>query len=382
MKYYIIAGEASGDLHGANLMSAILRQDPKAEIRFWGGDRMQAVGGTLVRHINTLAIMGFIEVVTHLHTVLGNIAFCKKDIVEFGPDAMIFIDYPGFNLKIAKFTHETGIKNFYYISPQIWAWKKGRIKKMRRTLDKLYYIQPFERKFYAENDFPQAQYVGHPLLDEVHNYRQKVQKEMQCATSKVIALLPGSRRQEIKSSLPSMLSIAKAHPEYRFRLAGMTLLGKDYYHKYLAHATSNVELLMDSTYELLSQSYAAIVCSGTATLETCLFGVPQVVCYRASAISAAIARRLLKIKYISLVNLIMDRPVVCELIQENFTLPKLEKEFDLITKDEDYRDKMIDGYREVRDELGNEGASERTAGAIIDTLHEMKKGISSQSEKS
>ncbi len=367
MKYYIIAGEASGDLHGANLMRALLQQDPNAEVRFWGGDNMQAVGGTLVRHIRDLAIMGFWEVLTHLKTVLGNIAFCKKDIVAFHPDVMIFIDYPGFNLRIAKFTRQQGIKNYYYISPQIWAWKKGRIKKMRRTLDALYYIQPFERKFYNENTFPNALYVGHPLLDEVQRYRQN--RPLQSEESKVIALLPGSRRQELKRSLPIMLQVAAQHPDLDFCIAGMSLLGHARYDKYLEtykqQGGTNLTLVMDDTYGLLSRCHAAIVCSGTATLETCLFDVPQVVCYRTSVISAEIARPLIKVKYISLVNLIMDRPVVKELIQEHFTKQELEEEFQRLVYDDSYRAQMRDGYRAVRNEMGNEGASQRTAAALL-----------------
>lgn len=371
MKYYIIAGEASGDLHGANLMRAILCRDSKAEIRFWGGDRMAAVGGTMVRHIRDLAYMGLWEVATHLRAVLGNIAFCKKDVAAFQPDAMIFIDYPGFNLKIAAFTHQQGRKNFYYISPQIWAWKKGRIKKMRVLLDKLYYIQPFERQFYAANSFPQAEYVGHPLLDEVDNFRKAHPATDQTSTQrKVIALLPGSRRQEIKRSMSAFLHIAARHPEYDFRIAGMSLLGKECYARYLRrYALGNLTLVMDDTYGLLSQSYAALVCSGTATLETCLFNVPQVVCYRTSVVTAEVARQLLKIKYISLVNLIVDRPVVKELVQENFTHGKLEHEFHLLTQDDAYRASMLQGYSDVREVLGGGGASERTAQAILAELH-------------
>lgn len=376
MKYYILAGEASGDLHGANLMRAILYHDHEADIRFWGGDRMAAVGGTMVRHIREMAYMGVWEVVTHLRTVLGNISFCKQDIIAFHPDAMIFIDYPGFNLKIAAFTHQLGLKNFYYISPQIWAWKKGRIKKMRVILDKLFYIQPFERRFYAENSFPQAEYVGHPLLDEVDHYRESHPAAAHdVASRKVIALLPGSRKQEVKRSMPAMLHIAAKHLEYDFRIAGMSLLGKDYYARCLKHyAFQNIQLLMDDTYNLLSQSCAAIVCSGTATLETCLFNVPQVVCYRTSIITAEVARLLLKIKYVSLVDLIVDRPVVKELIQENFTNSKLAHEFSLLTQDETYRAKMLQGYAEVREVLGGGGASERTAQAIIAALRKWTMG--------
>lgn len=370
MKYYIIAGEASGDLHGANLMRAIVRHDPDADIRFWGGDRMAAAGGTMVRHIRDLAYMGLWEVFTHLRTVKGNISFCKQDIAAYHPDVMIFIDYPGFNLRIAGYTHCMGLKNCYYISPQIWAWKKRRIKKMRVILDKLFYIQPFERQFYAENSFPQAEYVGHPLLDEVDNYKKThLVAAHGDASREIIALLPGSRKQEIRRSMPAMMNIAARHPEYDFHIAGMSLLGKDFYARYLRRNTlRNIQLRMDDTYGLLSLSCAAIVCSGTATLETCLFNVPQVVCYRTSVFTAEVARMLLKIKYISLVNLIVDRPVVKELIQENFTTGKLAQEFSLLTGDEAYRARMLQGYAEVRATLGGGGASERTALAIIAAL--------------
>ena len=370
MKYYIIAGEASGDLHGANLMSALRQRDPQAVFRFWGGDRMAAVGGEPVRHIRSLAIMGFFEVLTHLRTVLGNMAFCKRDILRHRPDALILIDYPGFNLRIARFGRQHGMRTFYYISPMVWAWKKGRLKKMRGCIDHLYYILPFERPFFEHNHFPQATYVGHPLIDEAERYRHRQGERAQLPAAPVVALLPGSRRQEIAVSMPAMLQVARKHPEYQFEIAGMSLLGKAHYQALLRDAPGNVSLRMDETYPILGRSHAAIVCSGTATLEACLFDVPQVVCYRGGAISAAIARRLLKVRFISLVNLVADRRVVAELVQEHFTLPALEEEFARITQDTAHRAAMLQGYAEVRSALGGAGASQRTAGLIVEALQD------------
>ena len=367
MKYYIIAGEASGDLHGANLMRAIHRKDADARFRFWGGDAMQEVAGEPVKHIRELAIMGFVEVVMNLRSVLGNIKLCKQDILQFKPDAIIGIDYPGFNLKIARFAHENGLTYIHYISPQLWAWKKWRIKSMRKHLDCLCYILPFEQDFYAKNHFPQAIYVGHPLLDAVEQFETKEQIRRD---KPVIALLPGSRRQELKRTLEPMLYVARKHPEYDFVIAGMTLLCDSFYEP-LIKDTSNVTVVYDQTYRLLSSSYAALVCSGTATLETALFNVPQVVCYRANAVSAAIARRLIgnRIKYISLVNLIADAPIVVELIQQDFTAERLEKEFVKITADTKIRQGILDGYARVHSLLGNAGASDRTADEIIKRAH-------------
>ena len=365
MRYYLIAGEASGDLHGANLMRALKEEDPSAQFRFWGGDAMTAVAGhEPVRHIRDLAIMGFVEVVMHLRTVLGNIAFCKDDIADFMPHVIVGIDYPGFNLKIEKWARQHGLRVTHYISPNLWAWKKGRIKGMRRTLDRLCYILPFEQKFFADNDMPQAVYVGHPLLDAIDS--SEISPLPSPLSSPVIALLPGSRRMELKNSLPLMVQLAKRHPEFRFVVAGMSLLGEEAYRKYIP-AGSNVEVVYDETYSLLSAAHAAVVCSGTATLETALFNVPQVVCYRANPISIAIARQLVgkRIKYISLVNLIADSPVVTELIQNDFNLARLEEEFRLIATDDANRARMCSQYAQMRLLLGGGGASRRTAHEII-----------------
>ena len=305
MKYYLIAGEASGDLHGANLMRALRAEDPAAEFRFWGGDLMASVGGTPVRHIRDLAIMGFVEVVAHLGTMLGNIRFCKQDILDYHPDVIVGIDYPGFNLKIEAWAHQQGFKTAHYISPNLWAWKKGRLKAMRKSLDLLCYILPFEERFFAENEMPQALYVGHPLLDAVKDHLFEPAFSGKCH---VIALLPGSRRQELKRNLPLMVQLARRHPEYRFVVAGMSLLGHGIYDNLINNQADNLTVVYDQTYPLLASAYAAVVCSGTATLEAALFNVPQVVCYRANPISVFIARLIVskRIKYISLVNLIAD----------------------------------------------------------------------------
>lgn len=370
-KYYIIAGEASGDLHGGNLITALRQKDSNAQFRFWGGDRMkEAAGenGTMVRHIRDLAIMGFIEVISHLGTVLGNISFCKKDILAFNPDVVVFVDYPGFNLKIAKFTHQHGFRNIYYISPQIWAWKKGRLRPMRRDIDKLCYILPTEQKFYKPGVMPQTVYVGHPLLDEVERYHNSSNGNSlisnDSSQSKTVAILPGSRKMELGRMLPVMLKVAARHPEYNFVVAGMSLIGEEFYRKYIPHNASNIDIIFDRTYDILASSYAALVCSGTATLETALFKVPQVVCYQCNKLSAGIARILIgdSIKYISLVNLIADSPVVTELIQSDFNVDRLDAEFMKICGDS--RKHIFDGYAEVERLLGGKGASSRTAEII------------------
>lgn len=374
MKYYIIAGEASGDLHGANLISSLRAKDSDAIFRYWGGDRMKAAvgdNGTMVRHIRDLAFMGIVEVLSHLGTVMGNISFCKKDIIDFNPDVVVFIDYPGFNLKIAKFTHQHGLRNVYYISPQIWAWKKGRLRPMRRDLDKLCYILPTEQKFYKPGVMPQAVYVGHPLLDEVEKTTKGVVHSSTTLnpTDNQIAILPGSRKMELNRMLPVMLKVASRHPEYHFVIAGMSLIGMEFYRKYLPTNASNVEIVFDRTYDILSSSCAALVCSGTATLETALFNVPQVVCYQCNRISAGIARILIgnSIKYISLVNLIADSPVVTELIQSDFNVNRLDSELLKILGPS--RQKILDGYSTVDTLLGGKGASDRTAEIIIQTAN-------------
>ena len=361
MKYYLIAGEASGDLHGANLIRALREQDPDAQFRFWGGDLMAAVGGTPVRHIRDLAIMGFVEVVAHLGTVLGNIRFCKQDILAFQPDVVVGIDYPGFNLKIEAWAHQQGFKTVHYISPNLWAWKKGRIKGMKKSLDRLCYILPFEQRFFADNDMQQALYVGHPLLDAV---KDSLFAPAFSGKRPIIALL--------------MVQLADRHPEYRFIVAGMSLIGHEFYDTLIAKRSdtkafkqsSNLEVVYDQTYPLLASAYAAVVCSGTATLETALFNVPQVVCYRANPLSVAIARLIVgnRIRYISLVNLIADQTIVTELIQGEFNPTRLEHEFQRITADNANRIRMLTQYAHMRDLLAGTGASQRTAQAILDLV--------------
>ena len=372
MKYYIIAGEASGDLHGSNLMKAILRNDPQAEIRFWGGDLMQSVGGTLVKHIRDLAFMGFVEVVANLRTVLKNIALCKKDIVEFHPDAVIFIDYPGFNLKIAKFTHAQGFKNFYYISPQVWAWKKGRIKTMRKVLDMMYVILPFEKPFYDRNNVQNVEFVGHPLLDAIAEFDKNAQLADDFRSRNglderpIIALMPGSRKMELRKMMPDMCHLAAQHPEYQFVIAGMKLLGSSMYTPYIH--SDNVSIVYDQTYPLLKTAFAGVITSGTATLEAALFDLPLVVCYKANALSVFIAKRFAKVNYISLVNLIADKPVVKELIQNDLNANDLESEFRKITVDETYRQNLQHEYDLLKEQLGGVGASQRTVNSILNYL--------------
>ena len=373
MKYYIIAGEASGDLHGSNLMKAILRCDPQAEIRFWGGDLMQSVGGTLVKHIRDLAFMGFVEVVANLRTVLKNIALCKKDIVDFHPDAVIFIDYPGFNLKIAKFTHAQGFKNFYYISPQVWAWKKGRIKTMRKVLDMMYVILPFEKPFYDCNNVQNVEFVGHPLLDAISEFDKNAQLADDFRTRNglderpIIALMPGSRKMELRKMMPDMCQLAAQHSEYQFVIAGMKLLGSSMYTPYIH--SDNVSIVYDQTYPLLKTAFAGVITSGTATLEAALFDLPLVVCYKANALSVFIAKRFAKVRYISLVNLIADKPIVKELIQNDLNANDLESEFRKITVDESYRQNLQHEYDLLKEQLGGVGASQRTVNSILAFLN-------------
>ena len=369
MKYYLIAGEASGDLHGANLMRALQQIDPEAEFRFWGGDRMEAVGGKLIKHYRDLAFMGFWEVVTNLRTILRNIDFCKRDIIQFQPDAIIFIDYPGFNMRIAKWAKQQGIPTHYYISPQIWAWKENRIKAIKRDVDAMYVILPFEKDFYEEKHQYPVHFVGHPLLDAIAA-RKEVSEEVFKRENglderPIIALLPGSRKQEIAQMLSVMLSVVGSYHQYQFVIAGAPSLGYDFYKQFIKE--ENVHFVSGKTYDLLSHSHAALVTSGTATLETALFRVPEVVCYRGNWISYQIAKRVISLKYISLVNLIMDAPVVTELIQGDLNTRNLKTELNKLLN-ADYREKLLKDYEALREKLGNEGASERTAQAIYDSL--------------
>ena len=365
MKYYIIVGEASGDLHASNLMKAILQKDVNAEFRFWGGDLMKSVGGTLVKHYRELAFMGFVEVIMNLRTITKNISFCKKDIAEYNPDKIIFVDYPGFNFRIMKWAKELNFETHYYISPQIWAWKENRIKAIKRDVDHMYVILPFEKDFYeTKHNFP-VHFVGHPLLDAVNDKELvdefEFRKEHDLGDKPIIALLPGSRTQEIKKMLDIMLSVVDDFKDYQFVIAGAPSQEFAFYQQFIN--TQNVSFISNKTYDLLSFSSAALVTSGTATLETALFKVPQVVCYKGSAISYQIARRIVSLDYISLVNLIMNKEVVKELIQEELSVKNLKLELKNIL-DPSYRTQMFNDYFELEEKLGGAGASENTAKLI------------------
>lgn len=366
MKYYIIAGEASGDLHGSNLMKALYKEDANAEIRFWGGDLMQNVGGTLVKHYRELSFMGFIEVVFNLKTILNNIKICKKDILQFQPDVIIFIDYPGFNMRIAKWAKPLGIKTQYYISPQIWAWKESRITDIKRDVDKMYVILPFEKDFYEKKHHFPVEFVGHPLIDAIQNRttvdEAAFRKEHNLDEKPIIALLPGSRKQEITKLLSVMISVVDDFPNYQFVIAGAPSQDFSFYQPFLSN--KNVHFISNKTYDLLSVSYAALVTSGTATLETALFKVPEVVCYKGSWASYQIAKRIVTLKYISLVNLIMDKEVVTELIQDACTSKNIKTEL-LKILEPDYRKQVLDNYNELEQQLGGAGASEKTAKLIV-----------------
>ena len=364
MNYYIIAGEASGDLHASNLMRELRALDADASFRCWGGDLMKEQGAHLVKHYRDLAFMGFTEVVMNLRTILGNIDLCKKDILANRPDVLILVDYPGFNLRIAEFAKEQGIKVFYYISPQIWAWKQSRVHKIKRVVDKMFVILPFEKEFYERFDY-HVDFVGHPLLDAVENYSKQTPELSITTTKPVIALLPGSRKQEISKKLPLMLSMQKYYPGYEFVIAGAPSQTKEYYQAFIKDA--DVKIVYNQTYSLLQRSTAALVTSGTATLETALFGVPQVVCYIAGGVSYMIAKQLIKVKYISLVNLIMDREIVKELIQADLNETNLKNELDKILNPVS-RKKMLDDYSALKEMLGGAGASKKLAGLMIGYL--------------
>lgn len=371
MKFYIIAGEASGDLHGANLVKELKSQDPNFEARGWGGDKMKAEGVDLAKHYKDLAFMGFLEVLVNLKTILRNMKYCKKDVIDYNPDAVILIDYAGFNLRVAEYFHEKGIKVFFYISPQVWAWKESRVKKIKERVDHLFVILPFEKEFYQKHDY-YVDYVGNPVLDEISNFRKlnegnlDFREENGFSDKKIIALLPGSRTQEIIKKLPIMLSVVDDYPQFEFVIAGAPSQEKEIYLNIIGDR-KNVKILFDKTYPLLNNSYAALVTSGTATLETALFEVPQVVCYKSSAISVAIARRLVKIDYISLVNIIMKKEMVRELIQEELNTKQLKEEFEKIIEGNTRKD-MLANYKILLGMLGGEGASKKTAQLIYKYL--------------
>lgn len=369
MKYYIIAGEASGDLHASNLIKALRRKDPQAEIRAWGGDLMQEAGAEIIKHYRDLAFMGFAEVLMNLPVILQNIRFCKEDLLKFKPDVLVLVDYPGFNLRIAEFAKEHKIKVVYYISPQVWAWKKGRIHTIKRVVDKMLVILPFEKDFYHEYGM-EVDFVGHPLLDAISAIPGQdldFRKNHNLDSRPIIALLPGSRKQEIGKMLSLMLGITKYFIEYQFVIGGAPSIEADFYQKITQQ--SDVNVIYGQTQNLLRHSTAALVTSGTATLETALLGVPQVVCYRGNALSYAIAKRLVHLRFISLVNLIMDRMLVTELIQDELNSKNLIKELNLILKDQTRIEKLKTDYKELHDKLGGVGASEKAAQIIVDFLH-------------
>ncbi|HYG15108.1 MAG TPA: lipid-A-disaccharide synthase [Bacteroidia bacterium] len=371
MKYYLVAGEASGDLHGANLMRELKKLDPQAEFRFWGGDLMQAQGGEMVSHYKERAYMGFLEVVKHLGTILGFIKQCKQDIFDWKPDVLILIDYPGFNLRIAEFAKQHGIPVHYYISPQIWAWKENRVKQIKRFVDEMYVILPFEESFYNKWEY-KVHFVGHPLLDALKDFKPEPHFKLHHGLDHrpVIALLPGSRKQELTKMLGEMLKVIPYFPKHQFVIAGAPSQPVEFYESLIPQEIKNsVKIISNKTYDLLSIAEAALVTSGTATLETALFEVPEVVCYKGSQVSYLIAKQLVKnIKYISLVNLVMDRELVRELIQSDMTAANLKTELAAIIEGGSKRPAILQGYKELKDKLGNEGASAKTAGLIYGSI--------------
>jgi lipid-A-disaccharide synthase len=395
MKYYIISGEASGDLHGSNLIKELHRIDSTANIRGWGGDLMQSAGATVVKHYKDLAFMGFVEIIKNLPAIFKNIQFCKQDILAFRPDVLILIDYPGFNLRITEWAKQQGLKIVYYISPQVWAWKGNRVKKMKRTIDKMLVILPFEKDYYLNKWNWEVEYVGHPLVEEIDSCQLEVDKKplvftqsahnphwethndpgalsydspLPITRKNIIALLPGSRKQEITIKLPIMLKMATIFSDYHFVVAKAPGLEDDFYEKFLAHYT-NVSSVRDQTYHLLLQSKAALVTSGTATLETALLGVPEVVCYKGSNISYQIAKRLVKIKYICLVNLIMDKPVVTELIQQDLNTGNLTHELTQLLTNPQKQLQLSEDYAVLKKMLSAGGhASSKAAKSIYNFI--------------
>ena len=368
MKYYIIAGEASGDLHGSNLIKELKKLDTSATIRCWGGDKMQAAGGELVKHYRDLAFMGFTEVLMNLPTILQNLNFCKQDILSFKPHVIILIDYPGFNLRIAKWAKQQGIKVIYYISPQVWAWKENRVKMMKECIDKMIVILPFEKDYFKNKWNWDVEYVGHPLLEVIESVVRSQESGVGSQESGVIALLPGSRKQEILKKLPVMLEVSKSFSGYQFVIAKAPSVD-DAFYKDLIKPYPNVSSVRNDTYNLLMQSKAALVTSGTATLETALFGVPEIVCYKGSPVSYQIAKRIIKVKYISLVNLIMNKLVVKELIQNELTVDNIKKELQELLTNEKRIAELKKEYADLKELLSKGGhASAKAAASIVQFL--------------
>ncbi len=375
MRYYLVVGEASGDLHASKLMEGLLKEDTQAEFRFFGGDMMQRVGGTMVKHYKELAYMGFIPVLLHLPTIFDNMRRCKEDIVKWKPDVLILVDYPGFNLSIAKYIHRhTDIPVYYYISPKIWAWKEYRIKNIKRDVKEMFSILPFEVPFYEKHQYP-IHYIGNPSAEEVNEYVTSHQdsfddfvKDNHLSGKPVIALLAGSRQQEIHDNLPDMIAATSPFPEYDVVLAAAPGIEPDFYNEFIKD--TKVKIVFDQTYRTLRYAYAALVTSGTATLETALFGVPQVVCYHTplAKLMAILRSHFLKVKYVSLVNLILDQELVPELIADKMDVDCVWKELDAMIKDKEYRQSILNGYEEMRRKLGNPLASQNAARQIIECL--------------
>ncbi|MBQ8272373.1 MAG: lipid-A-disaccharide synthase [Tidjanibacter sp.] len=373
MKYYIIAGEASGDLHGSNLMKGILKADPEAKFRFWGGDKMAEVGGreNLAKHYKQTSFFGVSEVLRNLRTIFSQLSECKRDLMAFQPDVLISIDYPGFNFKMAKFAHSQGIRTFYYISPKVWAWKERRVERIRKYVDKLFIIFPFEVEYFKGKGI-EAIYEGNPLVDSIAQRlrtiapREEFLAENGLDSRPVVALLAGSRKSEIQRNMGFMVALSKAHPEWQFAVAGVSWIDEELYKA--AIKDSDVKVLTDKTYELLKYADAAVVCSGTATLETALIGTPEVVCYRMDEFSYRVARAFVKIGFISLVNIIMGREVVRELIQHDMTVENASEELQAIMEGGSKHPKMMADYAELCAIVGGEGASDRFAARMVELL--------------
>ncbi len=361
MKYYIIAGEASGDLHGSKVMESIKKLDKKAKFRFWGGEKMKGIGGEIVKHINQLSFMGFWEVLKNIKTILKNISFCKSDINTYQPDKIIYVDYPGFNMIIAKWAKINGFQNHFYISPQIWAWKESRIKKIKRYIDYLYVILPFEKEYYKKKHDLNVHYVGHPLVEIISDEKKNKDLFPLTLTKPVIALLPGSRKQEIKKMIPVFKSVIHHFSNYEFIIAGVSNISKEWYNEILKD--DKIKIVYDKTYNLLKRSTAAIVTSGTATLETALFNVPQIVCYKSSLFSYLVGKLFIKLKFISLVNIIMEREVVKELIQKDCSKNNIVYELSKLLKKQNSL-RVKNEYKKLRNRLGKKETSLKVAKLI------------------
>lgn len=367
MRYYLIAGEASGDMHAANLMEQIKKKDAEAEFRYWGGDRMQKQGGVLVKHYKHHAFMGFAEVLVNLRIILENLKQCKEDLSEYHPDLLILVDYPGFNLRVAEYAHTTGIRVAYYISPQIWAWKENRIHKIKKVVDEMFVILPFEKCFYQKHNMD-VHFVGHPLLDELEKREKNFdeadfRRAADLGDRPLIALLPGSREQEIKRMLPVMMKVSRKFPRYQFVIAGTSHIPLKLYYQIMDGY--DVKLVTGQTYAVLQSAEAGLITSGTASLETALFHVPQLVMYKASELSYQIAKRLVKLDFISIANLVFKKEVFKEFIQRDCTVNKVSKELTRLLEDEAYRSDMLKKYELLEEMLGGTGASQRAAESMV-----------------